>query len=169
MSLAPRLNQRAGRERQERGRGRRREKRTACAGRTRALMPVLTCVCAHVHACTRPCSPRAQASPGCYTVMENTAASAARVRTQPHSRPPRQQSRSPPSQARGWQGGACPALSSLPLNRPGITVLLHYPPPNPNLDHQPPLMGHAGAFNSFQEHLGWKQTEGLESRRGPIG
>lgn len=29
-------------------------------------------VCAHMHPCTRPCSPRAQASPGCYTELWRT-------------------------------------------------------------------------------------------------
>lgn len=123
-------------------------------------------VCAHIHACTRPCSPRAQASPGRYSYGKHSGICIMGQNTAP---PPTPKTAEPLSSSpgSGWGAPALPSAHS-PLNRPGITVLLHYPPPNPNLDHQPPLMGPDGAFNSFQEYLGWKQTEGLDSRRGPI-
>ena len=99
--------------------------------------------------------------------MENTAASAAHGRNSPTPGPQDSRTALPLPRLRG----GLPALPSAhsPLNRPGITVLLHHLPPDPDLDHQPPLMGPAGTFNSFQERLCWKQMGGLENRRGPIG
>lgn len=135
-------------------------------------MPVLTCTCVLMFTRTRPCSPRAQASPGRCSYGKHSSVCSTGQNTAPPPAPGTAEPLSPsPGAGVGvGVGVGAPALPSAhsPLNRPGIPVL-HHPPPNPNLDHQPPLMGPAGAFNSFQEHLGWKQTEGLESRRGPIG
>lgn len=115
-------------------------------------------VCAHIHARTRSCSPHAQASPGRYSYGKHSSICS----TGQNTAPPLTTKTAEPLSPSPGSGVGAPVLPSAhsPLNRPGITVLLHYPPPNPNLDHQPPLMGPAGAFHFSQEHLGGNRRRG---------
>lgn len=84
--------------------------------------------------------------------------------------PPAPKTAEPLSPSPGSEGVClpCPQLT-LPLTGLASQFFSTTCPPDPDLDHQPSLMGPAGTFNSFQERLGWKQMEGLENRRGPIG